>query len=48
MKSPLIAIIVALGAAFSTYADVLKIKKDAPKQYVVKKAIHFGIFLGFI
>ena len=37
MKSPLIAIIVALGAAFSTYADVLKIKKDAPKQYVVKK-----------
>lgn len=27
MKSPLIAIIVALGAAFSTYADVLKIKK---------------------
>jgi hypothetical protein len=37
MKSPLIAILVALGVAFPTLADVLKIKKDAPEQYVVKK-----------
>jgi hypothetical protein len=37
MKSPLMAIIVALGVAFPTLADVLQIKKDAPKQYVVKK-----------
>lgn len=37
MKSPFIAIILALGAAFPVLADVLTIKKDAPKQYVVKK-----------
>jgi len=37
MKSPLLAIMLALSAAFPAVADVLKIKKDAPKQYVVKK-----------
>lgn len=37
MKSQLAAIIFALSAAFPAAADVLQIKKDAPKQYVVKK-----------
>jgi hypothetical protein len=37
MKSPLLAIMLTLSAAFPAIADVLKIKKDAPKQYVVKK-----------
>ncbi|MBQ4834590.1 LysM peptidoglycan-binding domain-containing protein [Pseudoalteromonas sp. MMG010] len=37
MKSPLYALLIALFATFSVTADVLKIKKDAPKQYVVKK-----------
>jgi len=37
MKSPLIAIMLALGTTFPVVADVLTIKKDAPKQYVVKK-----------
>ena len=37
MKSPLVAIMLALSAAFPAVADVLTIKKDAPKQYVVKK-----------
>lgn len=37
MKYPLMAAIIALGAAFPSIADVLTIKKDAPKQYVVKK-----------
>jgi len=37
MKSPLLAIMLTLSAAFPAVADVLKIKKDAPKQYVVKK-----------
>ena len=37
MRSPLVAIMLALSAAFPAVADVLEIKKDAPKQYVVKK-----------
>lgn len=37
MKSPLLAIMLTLSAAFPAVADVLKIKKGAPKQYVVKK-----------
>ncbi|MBB1385540.1 LysM peptidoglycan-binding domain-containing protein [Pseudoalteromonas sp. SG45-5] len=37
MKSPLVAAMFALSAAFPAIADVLEIKKDAPKQYVVKK-----------
>ena len=37
MKFPLVAIILALSTSFGAIADVLKIKKDAPKQYVVKK-----------
>jgi hypothetical protein len=37
MKSPLFAIILALGVTFPAAADVLKIKKGSPKQYVVKK-----------
>lgn len=37
MKSQLAAIMFALSTAFPAVADVLQIKKDAPKQYVVKK-----------
>lgn len=37
MKHPLIASIIALSVAFPSLADVLTIKKGAPKQYVVKK-----------
>lgn len=37
MKSPLMAMLLVLGATFPTFADVLIIKKDAPNQYVVKK-----------
>lgn len=37
MKYPLFAAVLALSTAFPSVADVLNIKKDAPKQYVVKK-----------
>ena len=37
MKYPLVAALLAISCAFSAAADVLTIKKDAPKQYVVKK-----------
>lgn len=37
MKYPFLAALLTLSTAFSSYADVLSIKKDAPKQYVVKK-----------
>ncbi|MFT6789351.1 MAG: LysM repeat protein [Pseudoalteromonas rhizosphaerae] len=37
MKYPLLAAMLALSATFPSLADVLTIKKDAPKQYVVKK-----------
>lgn len=37
MKYPLLAALLALSTVFPSYADVLSIKKDAPKQYVVKK-----------
>lgn len=37
MRYPLFAAMLALSATFPSLADVLTIKKDAPKQYVVKK-----------
>ena len=37
MKYPFLAAALILSSAFSSHADVLSIKKDAPKQYVVKK-----------
>ena len=37
MKYPFLAAVLILSSAFSSHADVLSIKKDAPKQYVVKK-----------
>ncbi|NMM42490.1 LysM peptidoglycan-binding domain-containing protein [Pseudoalteromonas arctica] len=37
MKYPLLAAMLALSATFPSLADVLTMKKDAPKQYVVKK-----------
>ena len=36
MKYPFLAAVLILSTAFSSYADVLYIKKDAPK--------HYGIF----
>ena len=37
MRYPLVAALLAISCAFPVAADVLTIKKDAPKQYVVKK-----------
>jgi hypothetical protein len=37
MRYPLFAAMLALSVTFPSLADVLTIKKDAPKQYVVKK-----------
>ncbi|WP_462169379.1 LysM peptidoglycan-binding domain-containing protein [Pseudoalteromonas lipolytica] len=37
MRHPLVAAMLAISCAFTASADVLTIKKDAPKQYVVKK-----------
>ena len=37
MKYPFLAAVLILSTALSSHADVLSIKKDAPKQYVVKK-----------
>ncbi|MEJ6498112.1 MULTISPECIES: LysM domain-containing protein [Pseudoalteromonas] len=37
MRYPLVAALLAFSSAFPAIADVLTIKKDAPKQYVVKK-----------
>lgn len=37
MKYSIAALILSVGAHFSAFADVLKVKPDAPQQYVVKR-----------